>query len=222
MGHAAMGQLMGDGGDDAGLAIGEFGRGDAGLLAQLGAGPVGGDEKTGADSPPVLEAGRDMSRPALDLADAAGGYDHDIGQRGQPGGERPADRPILHDMAEGRAEAGVEMIVMQEQRCRGPARPAVGDADIEDGLGRGRHAGPDPELGEGLLRGEGDGRGAAVIAGRLALRRRLGIHRQHLQPGPAEGDGRGHADHAAADDEHIRLDVGLLGIAVPDIAVGGL
>ena len=96
---------------------------------------------------------------------------------------------------------------MQEQRGGGPARPPVGDADIEDGLGRRRHARPDPELGQRLLRGEGDGRGTAVVAGPLALGRRLGIDRQHLEPRPAERDRRRHADHAAADDQHIRLDI---------------
>ena len=45
MGDAAMGQLMGDGRHDASLAIGEFGRCDARLLAELGACAIGGDEQ---------------------------------------------------------------------------------------------------------------------------------------------------------------------------------
>ena len=85
-------------------------------------------------------------------------------------------------------------------------------------LGLRRHALPDAQLGQGLLGGEGDGGGPAVIGGALALDRRLGIHQQHLQPRPAEGDGRGHADHAAAHDEQICLDIEF----VFDVDVGGL
>jgi len=129
------------------------------------------------------------------------------------------DRRVLHDVAQGTRVAfcghvpGCE-VQMQRRTAAGADStqtawigPPVGDSDVDDRRGRRRHAVPQAEYGQRLLRAAGYGRGAAV-AGLVALLRRIeAVDHHDIDAGFGQGDGEGKADHAAAGDQHFHVPV---------------
>ena len=203
MGDTAMSNLVGDGADDPGLGIGEFGNADPRRGTQRRARAVGCHDEAGHDPASVGELDLDRGGPGVHGRHAQGCRDGHIWQIAEARQQRPADGAVLDDRPERRIEAALPMIVVQEQGGRRMVHPAVRNADIEDGLGRGRHAPPQPERGERLLRAKGDRRSAAVIADVEALGGALRIDQHAGYAHLGQGHGGRHADHPAAGNEHF-------------------
>ena len=147
----------------------------------------------------VVEPRLGAERSAIDGDDGASADHAHLGQRREPIEERAPNVPVLDDVAE-RAVSELAGVVVQEQR-----RGAVGDADLQDRPGVGRHGGPCTDRIEHLSAARGDGRGAPV---ERRIRRRfqvLSVDDANREPGAAERRGQCQPDHAAADDQDVAI-----------------
>ena len=107
------------------------------------------------------------------------------------------DHAVLDHVAE-RSLAELPVVEVEEER-----RVAVGDPDLQDRLGLGRHAAPHADRLEGALGGVGDGAGAAVEGPVQHRSRRGAIDQRHPQPGAGQSAAERQPHQAAADDEHV-------------------
>jgi hypothetical protein len=208
--HPAMRRLVPDGGDQRGLRIGPARDADAGGLAQRRVLAVGGDQQRRAQPAAVGQRHRYARRVGLGRPrDPAGPQGH-AGERRDAGEQGAPDHPVLDDVAEGRCRGFGRgqraMVVMQEEGRGAAARPPVGDADIEDRLGLGRHVRPGARPLQQVARAMGDRRGPPVM-GRIEPRRCGGrLDHRHRDAGAAQRGGERQPDHAAAGDQHLAIE----------------
>ena len=126
-------QLMGDGTDDAALAIGIADRRDAGRPAQWALPPLGGHDQPRAVALACREGHAGAILPALDLR---------LGRRPQDNAATVVEAPIEGDAQAARLDhpakgSGAEfpVVEMQEERRRRLTGLAVRDADLLDRTG---------------------------------------------------------------------------------------
>ena len=201
---AVMRQIVGDGADDAGLAIGQMGDADAGLVAQWAAAAFGGDHEAAGNGGAI----RDVDEGAIVMA-------FHLCLRGR---EDPQRRQFVQRCVQGHAQAagldhpaegvGFQIvrrfagIEMQEEAGGRPADAAIGDADVVDWAGGEGQAVPQAGLFQFRARSGGDGVGAAIeIRVFHRWQRRAIDHRggdsgtgETTGQGAAHGSGPHHAD----------------------------
>ena len=201
MGNAVMRRFVPHGADDAVLGIAPLGGGDPGLGAQEGICPVRSDDQRRGQNRPVLQcqfgdriARGQTLRPGR-RQDA--NFGRSLQQRRQP----LADGAVLHDPAERSAVqrlTEIPVVVVQEQRRR-----AIGNADVQDRLGRVLDLPPQADLSQQPVGRIGDRRGPSVIGHCGHRRQRRPVDQRNRKPALRQGQRQGAADHAAADDDDI-------------------
>ena len=110
--------------------------------------------------------------------------------------QRAAQHAVLDDIAQGRG-TDVAVVVMQEER-----RIAVGDADLEDGLGLLRHAARGRCHASTCFEPSASG-GAAVERLRQHRLGILAVDHRHLDARGGAGDSEGEPGEPAADDDEL-------------------
>ena len=95
------------------------------------------------------------------------------------------------------------VIEMQEEGARAAIVSGVGDADVEDGFGLGRHLVPHADRLEQPLAGVGDGRGAAVEARLAHALERQAVDQRRPQARFAGREGQQAAIEAGTDDHEV-------------------
>ena len=207
LGNAAMRQFMAGNHDDGDLIVRPGAGADAGILAHRAEAAFRRSDQSRRELPAALQH-------QLDLVGVAGGFQRfvrcdqlDVGAGGEAALDGRTQEPVLDDPAHRRGGLAVggsfAVIEMQEEGARAPVMSGIRDADVEDGLGFGRHLVPHPQRLEQPLAGIGDGRGAAVEA-RLAHRlERQAVDQRGLQPCNARRQGKQAAIKAGADDREV-------------------
>ena len=126
---------MTDRGDDGGLPVVVMPGVDAGHGAQRRTGAVAGNDETAAERGAIIKA-QGCPRIVAFHGDNARAYRMDPPGAAHRAIERLSEDPVFHDPSHGMF-TDIAMVVVKEE-----GRVAIGDADIQDGLGRGgrRHA----------------------------------------------------------------------------------
>ena len=170
LGNAAMRLGMVGHQDDRDLVVRPAARADAGLLAHRAEAALGRGDEAGGEAPATLQYQRGATRPALGLNHLVGRDELDLRAGGEPAEQGSPQEAVLDDPAHRRGHVGVPggfaMVEMKEERAGAAVVTGVGNPDVANRLGVGRHLVPDTERREKALAGEGD-RGGAAIEARL-------------------------------------------------------
>ncbi|MNF70909.1 hypothetical protein D3C84_528400 [compost metagenome] len=201
-GLAAMGFQRADVGDERGLPVGGTVHADAQLLAQAGAAAIGQHGEVAVELGLVVE-GQAIATFQRLHADHFGRAvpGHHFLVQGLP--EALAEPGVLHHVAEG------GNALLHGGEAGSAEAPAVGDVDLQYGLGAVGDVLPEAEAFVDLPAAEGQRGRAGVVAGLEAVAGGEGLDQDDL-PAPRagaflQGQGKAGAHQAAADDRDLAM-----------------